>query len=87
MADELKTAKDRLEWIEAGLLDMEDALERLKHLCHVGSLATDGMHGLSEDPAATALASYFDMLAERVEKVCKLSPRHTGSVSVCPKPD
>jgi hypothetical protein len=53
---------------------MEDALDRLKHLCHVGSLAIDGLHGLGEDPAATALASYFDVLVERVDMIRELSP-------------
>jgi hypothetical protein len=75
MADELAAAKDRLERIESRLLEMEDALDRLKLLCRVGSLATDGMHGLSEDPAATALAIYFDVLAEKIEQVRDLSPR------------
>jgi len=75
MADDLAAAKDRLERIESRLLEMEDALDRLKQLCRVGSLAMDGLHGLSEDPAATALASYFDVLAEKVEQVRDLSPR------------
>jgi len=81
MADELAAAKERLERIESRLLEMEDALDRLQQLCRVGSLAADGMHGLSEDPAATALAIYFDVLAEKVEQICSLSPRHPTSRS------
>jgi len=75
MADDLAAARERLERIESRLLEMEDALDRLKHLCHVGSLAADGMHGLTENPAATALAIYFDVLAEKIEQVRSLSPR------------
>ena len=76
LADDLAAAKHRLERIESRLLEMEDALDRLKQLCRVGSLAADGMHGLSENPTATALACYFDVLAEKVEQVRDLSPRH-----------
>lgn len=77
MPDELAEARARLERIEAHLLDMEDGLSRVISLCHLGSLAADGLQGLHENPAATAFSTYFSLLAKEIEmlrRTCDSDP-------------
>jgi uncharacterized small protein (DUF1192 family) len=58
-----------LQRLRARLLDVDDGLSRLAALCRFGGLAADGMHGLHEDPSATALSFYFSLLGAEIEKL------------------
>ena len=57
MPVDLAEAKARLARIEARPLDMEDALDHLRDLCRVSALAAEGLHGLFENPATSALGA------------------------------
>ena len=56
--------------LRIALLNVEDELSRLASLCHLGTLAAEGMHGLARtNPDATAMAFYFMALREDLERV------------------
>jgi len=69
MAKTRPDAKAELQQLRARLLDLDDGLSRLAALCHLGGLAADGMHGLHENPSATALSFYFSLLGTEIEKL------------------
>lgn len=75
MAKAGKGTKAEIKQLRIALLNVEDELSRLASLCHLGTLAAEGMHGLAHtNPDATAMAFYFMALREdlqRVKRMCK----------------
>lgn len=75
MAKAGKGKKAEITRLRIALLNVEDELSRLASLCHLGTLAAEGMHGLARtNPDATAMAFYFMALRqdlERVKVICK----------------
>lgn len=62
--------KAEIKRLRTKLLNVEDELSRLASLCHLGTLAAEGMHGLARtNPDATAMAFYFMALREDLERV------------------
>jgi hypothetical protein len=69
MARRRPDVRAELQEARTRLLDIDDGLSRLAALCHFGGLAADGMHGLYENPSATALSFYFSLLGAEIEKL------------------
>ena len=69
MAGRRPDAKAELQEARTRLLEIDDGLSRLASLCHLGGLAADGLHGLHENPSATALSFYFDLLGAEIERL------------------